>query len=379
MGRAKAVGSHQSPVASREISPNTRRAFVARLLAWYAKNKRDLPWRREAHNPYRVWISEIMLQQTQVATVIPYYKRFVARFPNVRSLAQAKLDDVLKVWEGAGYYARARNLHRAAKEIVTRFGGALPSTVDELLTLPGIGRYTAGAIASIAFQRDAPVLDGNVTRVLCRYFRIGDDPKSGKTQKRLWQLVEDLLPRGRADAFNQGLMELGATVCTPRNPQCQACPLNRMCEARRLGVQEKFPTKPKERKTPHHKVAVGVIWKRGRILIAQRLADEMLGGLWEFPGGHRERNESLQACVRREVREELDIRIKVEEEFAAVDHAYSHFKITMHAFHCRWVSGRPRAIGCAAWKWVLPRELSAYAFPKANRKLITQLTMSSGG
>lgn len=348
------------------------------MLAWYAKHKRDLPWRRDARDPYRVWISEIMLQQTQVATVIPYYKRFLARFPNVRSLAKAKLDDVLKAWEGAGYYARARNLHRAAKEIVARFDGNLPSAIDELLTLPGIGRYTAGAIASIAFQRDAPVLDGNVTRVLCRYFRIEENPKRGKTQKRLWQIAEELLPRGRAGDFNQGLMELGATVCTPRNPQCQACPLNRTCTARRLGIQEKLPAQPQKKKLPHREIAVGVIWKRGKILIAKRFDKDLLGGLWEFPGGHREQDESLQACVRREAKEELGIRVKVEEEFAVVDHAYSHFKITMHAFHCRWMSGRPRAIGCATWKWVSPRELSVYAFPKANRKLIAQLQVSSG-
>ncbi len=248
MGNAKAVSSRQNPVGSKKISLTTRRTFAARLLAWYAKHKRDLPWRRDTHDPYRVWISEIMLQQTQVATVIPYYKRFLARFPNVRALANAKLDDVLKAWEGAGYYARARNLHLAAREIVARFGGQLPSTVDELLTLPGIGRYTAGAIASIAFKRDAPVVDGNVTRVLCRCFNIQHDPKSAATQKELWHLAEILLPRGCAADFNQGLMELGATICTPRNPQCNVCPINRACVARRLGRQDKLPAKSQKKK-----------------------------------------------------------------------------------------------------------------------------------
>lgn len=366
MDRRKTVNSRRSTGA--------RKNLAARLLVWYAKHKRDLPWRRDAHDPYRVWVSEIMLQQTQVATVIPYYERFLAQFPTVESLANAKLDAVLKAWEGAGYYARARNLHRAAKEIITRFGGKLPSTVDELLLLPGIGRYTAGAIASIAFKRDAPIVDGNVARVLCRYFNIKHDPKNGATQKELWTLAENLLPRGNASEFNQGLMELGATLCTPRKPQCGACPLNRTCEARRLGLQNKLPAKSQKKKLPHHEIAVGVIWKRGKILIAKRFDKDLLGGLWEFPGGHCEKNESLQACIRREVKEELGIRVKVEKEFAIVDHAYSHFSITMHAFHCCWVSGRPRAIGCAALKWISPRTLDDYAFPKANRKVIAMLT-----
>lgn len=345
---------------------------VRRLLAWYARNKRALPWRRDARAPYRVWIAETLLQQTQVATVIPYYERFLARFPNVRALASASLDEVLKVWEGAGYYARARNLHRAAQEIVARFDGEIPSTVEELRTLPGIGRYTAGAIASIAFGRDAPVVDGNVARVLCRYFNIAAAPQQARTQKDLWQLAETLVPRGRAGAFNQALMELGATICAPRAPQCAGCPLARGCAARQWNLQDKLPTKRAPKKLPHHQVAVGIIWKRGKILIAQRPAEKLLGGLWEFPGGHRQKNETLARCVARETREELGIEIAVGEEFAVVDHAYSHFAITMHAFHCRWVSGRPRAIGCAAWKWVAPRDLGRYAFPAANRKIIAQ-------
>ncbi|MEW5719592.1 MAG: A/G-specific adenine glycosylase [Chloroflexota bacterium] len=356
-----------------KLSAARSNVFAARLLAWYARHKRDLPWRRDARDPYRVWIAETLLQQTQVATVIPYYERFLARFPNVRALASARLDDVLKAWEGAGYYARARNLHRAAKEIVARFGGEIPSTVEELRTLPGIGRYTAGALASIAFGRDAPVIDGNVTRVLCRYFKIVADPKSTRTQKELWKLAASLLPRGRAGDFNQALMELGATVCAPRNPECAACPLKRACLARRLNLQDKLPTKRTKRKLPHHQVAVGIIRKGNRILIAKRFARDLLGGLWEFPGGHRERNETLSHCVAREAQEELGIRIAVGEEFAAIDHAYSHFRITLHAFHCRWVSGRPRAIGCAAWKWIAPRDLGRYAFPAANRKIIAQL------
>lgn len=314
-----------------------------------------------------------MLQQTQVATVIPYYERFLARFPTIAALANANLDDVLKAWEGAGYYARARNLHRAAKQVVAQFGGKIPGTVEELKALAGIGRYTAGAIASIAFNQHAAVLDGNVTRVLCRCFNIASDPKTPKIQKELWELMELLLPDEHAGNFNQAMMELGATVCTPRNPQCHNCPVKFSCAARKLGIQDKLPTKRKKKTLPHHQIAVGVVWKRGKILIAQRRADALLGGLWEFPGGHQEQGESLAHCVAREIKEELGIKVKVEKEFAAVDHAYSHFSITMHAFNCHWVSGRPRALGCAKWKWVAPSELSQYAFPKANRTIMEKL------
>jgi A/G-specific adenine glycosylase len=357
------------------IPSATRKRFAARLLDWYAAHARDLPWRRAAavSDPYRVWISETLLQQTQVTTVIPYYERFLARFPTVYALAAAPLDDVLKTWEGAGYYARARNLHRAAQEIVERFSGRLPDTAEELLTLPGIGRYTAGAVASIAFGRDAPVLDGNVIRVLCRYFNIADDIKSAATVQVLWNLATQLVPRGKAGDYNQSVMDLGATVCTPRQPACPVCPLRRGCAARRLGIQDQLPHKRKKRVLPHHQIGVGIIWKGTQILITQRFARDLLGGLWEFPGGHQEEGESLKQCVKREVREELGIEITVGKEFAAVEHSYSHFRITLHVFQCQYVRGRPKAIGCARFKWVSRRGLSRYAFPAANRRVIEML------
>ena len=356
-----------------KLSSARRKGFAAQIVSWYSKHKRDLPWRRDAHDPYRVWVSETLLQQTQVTTVMPYYGRFLKRFPTLRALATAPLDDVLKTWEGAGYYARARNMHRAAQDIVARFSGKIPETVEDLLTLPGIGRYTAGAIASIAFNHAAPVLDGNVTRVLCRYFDIRGDPKSGSTRRELWSLAEALLPRGRADKFNQGLMDLGATICTPHSPDCVACPIRRGCAGRRLGIQEQLPAKPKQKPLPHHQIAVGVIWKRGKVLIAKRFAKDLLGGLWEFPGGHQEPGESLAECVEREIREEVALDVQVGNEFAAVDHGYSHFSITLHSFHCRWIRGRPRAIGCADCKWVTPHDLVRFAFPAANRKIFPQL------
>jgi A/G-specific adenine glycosylase len=339
------------------------------LLRWFAVHARDLPWRRTT-DPYAIWVSEIMLQQTRVQAATTYYERFLRRLPTVERLARAPLDTVLKLWEGLGYYSRARNLQRAAQEIVTRFDGYLPETKEELLTLPGIGRYTAGAIASIAFNRREPVVDGNVTRVLCRIFRLAGNPKNSAVQRRIWSLAEALLPRRHVGQFNQALMELGAEVCTPRNPHCDDCPVQRVCEARLHNEQGRFPTRTARKRLPSHIVAVGVIHRHGRILIDQRRPAGLLGGLWEFPGGKKRPGESLAAALRREIREELAIEVRVERPLAVVDHTYSHFRVRIHAFECTWLSGTPRCLTCAAFKWVRPADLGRYAFPTANHKII---------
>jgi A/G-specific adenine glycosylase len=353
--------------------PITNRLPVGKLLRWAARNLRDLPWRAAPRDPYRVWISEIMLQQTQAATVIPYFWRFTERFPTVQALAQAPLDDVLKLWEGLGYYARARNLHRAAHKVVAEFGGQLPDTVEELSRLPGIGRYTAGAIASLAFGRDAPVVDGNVKRVLCRLDAIRGDVRQPKIQNLLWNLAEANLPKGKAGRWNEAMMELGATICTPRSPQCNACPLAQVCRARALGVQDKLPARAASQRTPHYDVTAAVIRKRGRVLIAQRPLGGMLGGLWEFPGGKKKRGESLEECLRREIREELGVVIEVGQRVTQVQHAYTHFRITLHAFECRHVRGRPRALQVADWRWVTLDGLDLFAFAVTDRKIIKAL------
>lgn len=346
--------------------------YARKLLAWYEKNKRDLPWRR-THSPYRIWLSEILLQQTRVEAVIPYYEKFLARFPDVFALANAPLDDVLKTWEGAGYYARARNLHKASKVVADELGGKFPRTVEGLLQLPGIGRYTAGAIASIAFKQNVPVVDGNVIRVLCRYVGIREDPKASATQQHLWKTATAFVPDGQAGEFNQALMELGATICLPKNPRCLLCPVQKDCFARQNGLQNDLPVKRAKKELPHKVIAAGIIWKNGKLLIQQRLSEGLLGGLWEFPGGKVEAGESLQECVAREVREELGIAVRVGAELIAVDHAYSHFSITLHAFQCEFVSGRVKMVSAQKWKWVKPEELDNYAFPAANKKIIQAL------
>lgn len=348
--------------------PNLHKA----LLKWFSAHARDLPWRRD-RRPYSVWISEIMLQQTQVAAVIDYYNRFMKRFPTLESLAAAKLDSVLKLWEGLGYYSRCRNLHKAAKTIVTHYGGRLPDTVADLQKLPGIGRYTAGAIASIAFNRAAPILDGNVIRVLCRLFRINNNPKETATKKRLWQLADSLVHTKEPGRFNEAMMELGATVCTPANPQCPACPLRQYCGAFAHNEQNELPVKHKQPPLPHYTIVAGIVFKDTQILIDKRRPDGFLGGLWEFPGGKKQKNESFKSAVAREVKEETGIDIEVGTRLCIVRHAYSHFKITLHTYLCRYKSGTARPLACDAVKWIAPKDLKKYALPAANQKIISCL------
>jgi len=343
-----------------------------------ASARRDLPW-RQRRDPYAIWVSEIMLQQTQVATVIPYFERFMARFPTVSALAAAPLADVLKLWEGLGYYSRARNLHRAAQIVVAEHGGQLPPDPAALRRLPGIGRYTAGAIASLAFGADIPILDGNVIRVLARLFDLPDDVSQSATQSRLWALAESLIPAGRAGAWNEGLMELGRRVCTAALPQCPLCPLAAHCAARAHGTQQERPVKRPRTRTPHYDVTAAVTRRDdGRLLIAQRPLEGMLGGLWEFPGGKREPGESLRDCLCRELREELGIEVEVGEQIGTVRHAYTHFRITLYAFACRITAGEPVALGCAGWAWVTLDELDRYAFPVTDQKIIAMLRDGGG-
>ncbi len=267
--------------------PAVRRVIRRKLLRWYDRNKRELPWRRRAGDGYAQWVAEVMLQQTQVETVIPYYERFMARFPDVKSLAAATEDDLLRYWQGLGYYRRAANLHEAAKRIAAD-GGVLPDSVESLLALPGIGRYTAGAIASMGFDRRAAAVDGNVARVLARLFHITDEIGRSATMRRMWALAECLLPAKRCGDFNQALMDLGATVCVPGEPRCDRCPLRSQCRAFSGGVAAKLPKsarRPAVREV-HHVVAV--IRCRDAYLMTKRPPGGLWGGLWEFPNRIRD-------------------------------------------------------------------------------------------
>lgn len=355
------------------IDDGHRRAFRKDLLSWFERVRRPMPW-RETDDPYRIWVSEVMLQQTRVDQAWPYYERFTAAFPTVEALAAAPLDAVLRLWEGLGYYSRARNLHRAAQRIVEDFDGCVPDTEEAIRTLPGVGPYTAAAVLSIAYGRPLAVLDGNVIRVLTRVFSVTDDVTSSRTRRRLQHLADTLLPPDRPAAFNEAMMELGATVCTPTAPACPTCPLNDVCRAFAEGEQERYPVAKKKKPVPHHDIAVGVISDgEGRVLIAQRPENAMLGGLWEFPGGKVEPGETVADACRRELREELGVEVEVGAPIARIDHAYSHFKITLHAFHGRILGGMPVHHAAQPLRWVAVEDLGGYAFPRANRRLIEAL------
>ena len=344
------------------------------LLAWWDEERADLPWRRRT-NPYAIWVAEVMLQQTQIATVIPYYERWMERFPTVEALAAASLDDVLKLWEGLGYYSRARRLHAAAQTVVEKFDGRLPDDVEALQELPGIGPYTAGAIASIAFGRPAPVVDGNVIRVFSRLLDLKEDVTERETRKRLWKVAARLVPARRPGDFNEALMELGQQICVPAEPRCHRCPLTAHCLARERRTQLERPVRPPRKRTPHYDVAAGVIWRDdGRFLITRRPLDGLLGGLWEFPGGRREPgDESLVHTLEREINDGLALQIAVGPALARIKHAYTHYRITLHAHHARYLAGRPQHIGVADHLWVTIDDVDDYAFAVTDRKIIHHL------
>lgn len=346
--------------------------FQKQLMQWYKIHKRALPW-RETCDPYKIWISEIMLQQTQVSTVIDYYYRFIERFPTVEALANASLDEIMKAWEGLGYYARARNLHKAAKEILQRFHGKMPETLEDLLSLPGMGKSTAGAVLSLGYGKPAPVLDGNVMRVFARLFRITENVQHASVIKSLWEIAEKLLPSKNVRAYNEALMELGAMICKPQNPRCNQCPVASFCQAFKYSVQNELPVKSPKRPLPHFHVTAGIIWKDNHILITQRPPKGLLGGLWEFPGGKQEKGETLSECLIREIREELDLEIEILRPLVSVKHAYTHFKITLHAFECKYKSGKLSLRECMNAKWIRPEEIENFAFPGADRKIIEKL------
>jgi A/G-specific adenine glycosylase len=346
--------------------------FAARLLTWYVANARSLPW-RGIDDPYAVLVSEFMLQQTRVETVIPYYERWMRLFPDIETLAGAPLDAVLKAWEGLGYYSRARSLHQAARTILAEHGGRVPEAVDELRDLPGVGDYTAAAVASIAFGTDAAALDGNLRRVLARIDALDADPRSPAGLKHLNRLAAHLLPPGRAGDFNQALMDLSSQVCLPRKPRCPDCPLADLCEANRQGLTESIPLKTKKAAVPTIIVTAGVIRRGNTVLLSRRPANGLLGGMWEFPGGKQEPGESLPECLARELSEELGVVVSVGTEMGVFKHAYTHFKVVLHAFACEIVEGEPRPLASDGLVWVGVKRLGEYAMGKIDRMIAGEL------
>jgi A/G-specific adenine glycosylase len=346
-------------------------ALRRRLVGWYRRARRDLPWRR-TRDPYAIWIAEVMLQQTRVDTVIPYYERFLARFPDAPALAEAPLDAVLAAWSGLGYYARARNLHAAARVVAREHGGLLPREVSALQALPGIGRYTAGAIASIAFGERAPVLDGNVARVLARLFAVEGDPRSPAVARRLWDLASAMVAAGEPGEVNQALMELGALVCAPEAPDCHLCPLA-PCRARARGEPERFPERPPRRTVPEVHGVAALCAERGRVLLVRRPPGGLLGGLWELPGGERRRGEEPARALARALRERLGAAVAVGERAGSVKHVFTHRRLELTIYRCR-LRGRPARGGREPWGFFAPAEI-----PGLPRSRLTERALRAAG
>jgi A/G-specific adenine glycosylase len=340
--------------------------FQQSLLSWYDTEKRDLPW-RQTNDPYKILVSEVMLQQTQVDTVIPYYNRWMDRFDSVDKLASASLDEVLNLWEGMGYYTRAKNLHRAAQEIVIKYQGRFPETFSDLIKLPGIGNYTAGAVASIAFNRAVPAVDANVKRVISRLLCSQPPPQ------KLWDTAQSLIDKDSPADFNQAMMELGALICISKNPLCKRCPVSSLCQAYKKGLQERFPPKRKSRKIEEIRTVLGILVDNGKTYIQKRPLGGLWGGLWEFPGGKIEPGESPEEALYREIQEELGVEIIIIGREKDIRHAYTRFRVILSPYLCQLKGSDPLIPQAAEMRWVLPEELHRFAFPAANRKIIQVL------
>jgi A/G-specific adenine glycosylase len=362
-----------------EPSLSGHAALVCALLAWFQKNMRPLPWRK-TYTPYEVWISEIMLQQTRMERGSLYFERWMQRFPTLQSVAAAHPDDLLKAWEGLGYYSRVRNIQKTAQILVGDYGGVFPSDQKALRTLPGIGDYTAGAILSIALNLPYPAVDANVERVFSRIFDIDMPVKSPASANFIQYMAENLIPRGQARLFNQALMELGALVCG-RKARCEICPVKEFCQARRLDIVQERPVPGKKTTYSALEIITGVLAYKGRLFLQKRLDSGVWAGFWEFPGGRLEEGESPCEGIVREYGEETEFRIRVREKLGLVRHAYTRYKIAMHCFLCSFSensqteldeAGFPRPVlhAATAYRWVLPDELDDYTLPAGHRKLV---------
>ncbi|MDX2494472.1 MAG: A/G-specific adenine glycosylase [Desulfuromusa sp.] len=339
--------------------------YAERLLAWYGLTGRDLPW-RNTRNPYRFWLSEIMLQQTTVAAVIGYYQRFLKQLPNVELLAAAPLEDIIDLWAGLGYYSRARNLHAAAKMVVEQFNGYFPEDVESLQKLPGVGRSTAGAISALAFDQRAPILDGNVRRVLCRLFALREPPRSTSAEKQLWFWSEQLTPVENVHDYTQAIMDLGATVCVPRKPLCDECPLAELCRAYKLGLEQKLPLKQTVKPIPTRYEVALLIEHHGCYLVRRRMTDGFLGGMWEFP--------TISLTEGEDPEKKLYLLLAdfglngSAEQVGTIQHVYSHFRLKSVAY-CKKIENFPN-LSEDNNSWFPLEQLKNMALHGAHKKVL---------
>lgn len=344
--------------------------FATQLLDWYDANARDLPWRRSPE-PYAVWVSEIMAQQTQIDRVIGYYKRWMDRFPDIATLARAHEEDVLKLWEGLGYYSRARNLLKAAQLIDRECQAVFPNDFAEIRSLPGIGDYTAGAISSIVFKQPEPAVDANVLRVFARLLDESKSVRETAVKARITRQVRSLMPEDRPGDYNQAIMEFGALVCSKR-PACDECPVRSFCLAHERGTVGKRPVLPAQKKTIRVNMATGVLVHDGRVLIQKRRPDDVWPGLWEFPGGGIEEGETPDQTIVREYMEEVELDVEPTDKITVVTYSYTRYRVTMHCYLCRLTNGAcsPVFNEAVEGRFVTPDLLADYAFPAGHRRLI---------
>ena len=351
---------------------NLQNDITNKLLFWYDNNKQPMPWRDDG-DIYHIWLSEIMLQQTQINTVIPYYKKWLKKFSNIHDVANASEDDILKLWEGLGYYSRALNFHHACKTIIKLYDGKIPK--NEFIKLKGVGPYIDAAVRSIGYNDIIPTIDGNVNRVVARLLCLQQEPQ--KERKKIYTFLMNIIDNKRSGDFNQAMMDLGRNICKPKNPKCIKCPINIICKAYKKESVSLYPIKPKSKKIPNIKVAVGVIWNKNSILITKRKSSGLLGGLWEFPGGKVNADETSEECVVREIYEETGVTVELKSFIVNIKHQYSHFSISLDSFHCLYKSGTPKPKQCSDVKWIKPHEVSKFPFPKANHKFMNHIPNSN--
>lgn len=339
--------------------------FSQELLGWYDSQKRDLPWRIN-QDPYRIWVSEIMLQQTRVETVKPFYYNFMDKFPTVQALAQAPEDEVLKAWEGLGYYSRARNLQAAAREVQASYGGVVPDTKEEILKLKGVGSYTAGAILSIAYEKAEPAVDGNVMRVFSRLLYMTDDIGKASSKGKFEEVVKQVIPEGRAGDFNQALMELGALICLPRNPQCLTCPVFDYCLARKEGVQEELPVKGKAKPPKAVHLLVTIVVKGEEYLINKRPEQGLLAGLWEFPMVEEDTEADDNETIQEDLFRRFGVRIGAIEQVTTLQHTFSHLQWNLDVYRAEHVSGE---VHTEKARFVSLDQMDEYTFSVSHNKI----------
>jgi A/G-specific adenine glycosylase len=354
------------------MEKSTINKIQKKIMAWYRTNARSLPW-RGLKDPYLIWISEVMLQQTQVDTVIPFFNNWINQFPDIKSVVDAPLDKILKTWEGLGYYSRARNIKKSAEQISSFHANVLPSQPGALKKLPGIGDYIAGAIASIGFGLDEPALDANGVRVIARLVDFHGLTNIAANKAILRQNLRDLLPSGLAGDFNQAVMDLGSMVCLSSNPKCDHCPISYECLAFSRNTQKIIPKKIRRSKKPYFNVVAGIIERNGKVLIGKRPINGLLGGMWEFPGGKIDEGEDHATALIRELSEELDVVTELIDAFGIYKHAYTHFSVTVYPYFVRILDGEPIAKVAERVVWVNKKDLINYPMGKVDRKISDNL------